>query len=144
VQVGRSWLEVLSIRRLELLLSAGRRGSCRPLQKLDRFLSRLTQLRDLVRMNIKLLGKFGEGRLSFESRAMISAWSSGHGSSSVLGRIANLQAEMSPNHAVQISRSTSVHHDDFDTKLLSLPNGFICDPKQVARVESAAGLEASS
>ena len=73
-------------------------------------------LLDLVRMNIKLLSKFGEslftadggkGHLRFESRAMIPAGSSGHSHFPVLGKIADLQAEISPNHAVQISRATS-------------------------------------
>jgi hypothetical protein len=83
----------------------------------DRFLFRLTPLFDLVGMNIELLGKFGEGlftadggkgHLRFESRTVVPAGSSGHGSSPVLGKIADLQAEISPNHAVQISRATSI------------------------------------
>jgi len=37
---------------------------------------------------------------------VIPAGSSGHGSSTLLGKIADLQAEISPNHAVQISRTT--------------------------------------
>lgn len=98
--------------------------ACRAFEKLvrrendppDRFLFLLTPLLDLVVMNIELLGKFGEGlftanggegHLRFESRTVIPAGSSGHGSSPVLGKIADLQAEISPNHPVQISRTTS-------------------------------------
>lgn len=74
-------------------------------------------LLDLVGMNIELLRKFsedlftadsGKGHLRFESRAVIPAGSYGHGSSPVLGKIADLQAEISPNHTVQISRTTSI------------------------------------
>jgi hypothetical protein len=81
------------------------------------FYSSSLPLLDLVGMNIELLGKFGEGlftanggesHLRFESRTVIPAGSFGHGSSPVLGKIADLQAEISPNHPVQISRTTSV------------------------------------
>jgi hypothetical protein len=67
-------------------------------------------------MNIERLRKFGEGlftanggesHLRFESRTVVPAGSSGHGPSPVLGKVADLQAEISPNHAVQISRATS-------------------------------------
>ena len=80
----------------------------------DRFLFRLTPLPDLVGVNIELLGKFGEGlftadggegHLRFESRAMVPAGSSGHGPSPVPGKIADLQAAISPNQRVQISRA---------------------------------------
>jgi hypothetical protein len=79
-------------------------------------------LLDLVGMNIELLGKFGEGLftanggesyLRFESRTVVPAGSSGHGSSPVLGKVADLQAEISPNHAVQISRATSQNSDEW-------------------------------
>jgi hypothetical protein len=71
----------------------------------------------LVALTIELLRKLGEGlfaanrgkgHLRFESRTVIPARSSGHGSSPVLGKIADLQAKISPNHIVQISRATSM------------------------------------
>jgi hypothetical protein len=82
----------------------------------DRFLCRLTPLLDLVCVNIELLGKLGEGlftadsgesHLRFESQTVIAAWSSGHGRSPVLGKIADLQAEISLMNPVQFSRATS-------------------------------------
>ncbi|MFH1517755.1 MAG: hypothetical protein ABIH17_07700 [Pseudomonadota bacterium] len=57
-------------------------------------------------MNIKLLGKVGEilfttdggkGHLRFESRAEISAGSSGQGRSPVPGKIVDLQEKISPD-----------------------------------------------
>ena len=67
-------------------------------------------------MNVERLGKFGEGlftadggkgHLRFKkpdcgSGGVVWAWLS-----PVLGKIADLQAEISPNHPVQISRTTS-------------------------------------
>ena len=73
-------------------------------------------LLDRVSMNIELLRKLGEGLLAangskghlrFESRTVIPPESSGHSRSPVLGKIADLQAEISLMNPVQFSRATS-------------------------------------